>query len=366
MPRATVGDTSLTRSYIPKVSQTPGISPSIARFYKPIKDRCIHEGRVVDQLYYTSDHIDRCFTNICLNCLYKINESIVPRFILDFYSQFTLKKDDLGVILVSFMIQNEFITLSLQQFGQILIIPFTGQAVFTNEWDLGALAYSQDTEGPYHTDLPTPEEIHQFQRVDPNRKIKHKNNLFGLGGHWDHLSACLAHILYCILAEQQYNLAYFFVKRIESARATPKAHLPYGMFLTRLFRHVMEHYPHLDNGIYDVVERVMRPLALRQARRPRSDRGKACHSVSSKSAHDDEDDGASRASTPSPTAYLNSLKPLNYQQYKIPSPSEQSDDLLFERQTELLNQSQEIHKEVKGGFKSFGKALRGVFDKKKK
>nr|GEW35199.1 hypothetical protein [Tanacetum cinerariifolium] len=53
--------------------------------------------------------------------------------------------------------------------------------------------------------------------------------------------------------------------RIESARATPKAHLPYDMFLTRLFRHVMEHYPYLDNGIYDVVERVMRPLALRQA-----------------------------------------------------------------------------------------------------
>ncbi|GJZ12362.1 zf-CCHC domain-containing protein [Tanacetum coccineum] len=217
-------------------------------------------------------------------------------------------------------------------------IPFNGQAVFTNEWDLGSLAYSQETEGPYHTDLPTPEEIHQFlqfQRVDPNRKIKHKNvilspnqvltkelrqdlkrwneliyeNVFGLGGHRDHLPACLAHILYCILAEQQYNLAYFFVKRIESARATPKAHLPYGMFLTRLFRHVMEHYPHLDNGIYDVVDRVMRPLALRQTRRPRSDHGKARHSVSSTFAHhnrgssshqgdDDEDDGASRVSTP--------------------------------------------------------------------
>ncbi|GJR52143.1 zf-CCHC domain-containing protein [Tanacetum coccineum] len=58
MPRATVGDTSRTRSYIPKVSQTPSISPTIAHFYKPIEDRCIHEGRVVDQLYYTSDHID--------------------------------------------------------------------------------------------------------------------------------------------------------------------------------------------------------------------------------------------------------------------------------------------------------------------
>ncbi|GJW76838.1 hypothetical protein Tco_0138520 [Tanacetum coccineum] len=144
-------------------------------------------------------------------------------------------------------------------------------------------------------------------------------------------------------------------KKIESARATPKSHLPYGMFLTRLFRHVMEYYPHLDNGIYDVVDRVMRPLVLKQTRRPRSDR-----------EDDDEDDGASRASTPSPTTYLNSLDPLNYQRYKIPSPSEQSDDLLFERQTELLNQTQEIHKEVRGGFKSFGKALRGVFSKKKK
>ncbi|GJT18338.1 hypothetical protein Tco_0877044 [Tanacetum coccineum] len=149
------------------------------------------------------------------------------------------------------------------------------------------------------------------------------------------------------------------------------------MFLTRLFRHVMELYPHLDNGIYDVVERVMRPLALRQTRRPRSDSGKDHHSVSSTSAHhnrgysshqgdDDEDDSASRASTPSPTTYLNSLGPLDYQQYDVPTSSEQNDDLLFERQTDLLNQTQQMHKELRGGFKSFGKALRGVFSKKKK
>ncbi|GJQ93251.1 hypothetical protein Tco_0004390 [Tanacetum coccineum] len=73
------------------------------------------------------------------------------------------------------------------------------------------------------------------------------------------------------------------------------------MFLTRLFRYVMEHYPHLENGIYNVVDRVMCPLALKQTQKPRSDRGKARHSVSSTSAHhnygssshqgdDDEDD----------------------------------------------------------------------------
>ncbi|GJS15690.1 hypothetical protein Tco_0410162 [Tanacetum coccineum] len=137
-------------------------------------------------------------------------------------------------------------------------------------------------------------------------------------------------------AEQQYNLAYFFVKRFESARATPKAHLPYGI-----------------------------------------DHGKSRHSVSSTSAHhncgsssdqedDDEDDGASRASTPSPTTYLNSLRPRDFQQYDVPTSSEQNDDLLFERQTDLLNQTQQTHEELRGGFKSFGKALRGFFRKKKK
>ncbi|GJS03028.1 hypothetical protein Tco_0319536 [Tanacetum coccineum] len=208
-------------------------------------------------------------------------------------------------------------------------------------------------------------------KVIPNAKMKLV--------HSDEMGVLVARLVRAAIvhgrSEQQYNLAYFFVKRIESARATPKAHLPYGMFLTRLFRHVMEHYPHLDNGIYDVVERVMRPLALRQTRRPRSDRGKARHSVSSTSAHhnrgssshqDDEDDGASRASTPSPTTYLNSLGPLEYQQYDVPTSSEQNDDLLFERQTDLLNQTQQMHKELRGGFKSFGKALRGVFGKKKK
>ncbi|GJY90509.1 hypothetical protein Tco_0505705 [Tanacetum coccineum] len=82
--------------------------------------------------------------------------------------------------------------------------------------------------------------------------------------------------------------------------------------------------------------------------------------------NDDEDDGASLASTPSPTTYLNSLGPLDYQQYDIPTSSEQNDDLLFEHQTDLLNQTQQMHKELQGGLKSFGKELRGVFNKKKK
>ncbi|GJS97226.1 hypothetical protein Tco_0804194 [Tanacetum coccineum] len=328
MPKATTTDISLTKSYIPKVSKIPGISPTIAQFYKPIENRNIHEGRVVDQAYYKSNNIERLFTNIRFNCLFQINEPIVPRFILDFYSQVTVQTDEYGYLVISFMIQHEFITLTLAQFGQILKIPYNGQAVFTNEWDLASLEYSRETEGPYCTDLPTPDDIRrllELERVMVDRTIKSqtvslnpnqiltkelspdmkqweeliRENVFGLGGHRDHLPACLAHMLYCVVAEEQYNLAYFFVKRIQCARYTPTANLPYGMFLTRLYRHVMETYPHLDNGIYDIVDRVMRPLALKQTRRPRSDRGKARHSVSSSSSHhqgtsshqhDDDDD----------------------------------------------------------------------------
>ncbi|GJU17646.1 hypothetical protein Tco_1145612 [Tanacetum coccineum] len=300
------------------------------------------------------------------------------------------------------MIQHEFITLTLAQFGQILKIPYNGQAVFTNEWDLASLEYSQETEGPYCTDLPTPDDIRrllELERVVVDRTIKSqtvslnpnqiltkelspdmkqweeliRENVFGLGGHRDRLPACLAHMLYCVVAEEQYNLAYFFVKRIECARATPTANLPYGMFLTRLYRHVMETYPHLDNGIYDIVERVMRPLALKQTRRPRSDRGKARHSISSSSSHhqgtsshqhDDDDDDDDRASTLSPTTYLNSLNPLKQKKKKIPKlpmlPLEQTDNLSL---IDNLLAQPKHNKCIRSAWRvqTFGKALKGVF-----
>ncbi|GJR14491.1 hypothetical protein Tco_0797143 [Tanacetum coccineum] len=63
------------------------------------------------------------------------------------------------------------------------------------------------------------------------------------------------------------------------------AHICLVLCRGTLQSHIMEAYPHLENGIYDIVDRVMLPLALKQTRRPRSDRGKARHSVSSSSSH---------------------------------------------------------------------------------
>ncbi|GKD83248.1 hypothetical protein Tco_1350087 [Tanacetum coccineum] len=143
----------------------------------------------------------------------------------------------------------------------------------------------------------------------------------------------------------------------------------------------MNVYPHIDNGIYNVVAQVMGPLALVQTRKPRKDHGSQRprystsssssfhHGSSSHQVYDDEDvqnEGTSRASTPSPTLYLNSLLPLTHHQYNTPTSSKQSNDLLFVRQTILLNRQQKMHEEQRSAFKTFGKALKGVFGCKKK
>ncbi|GJT59229.1 hypothetical protein Tco_1002762 [Tanacetum coccineum] len=61
----------------------------------------------------------------------------------------------------------EFITLTIDSNAvQIFKIPYNGQAVFTNDWDLGSLQYSQETEGPYFTDLPTPDDIRRLLELE--------------------------------------------------------------------------------------------------------------------------------------------------------------------------------------------------------
>ncbi|GKB44363.1 hypothetical protein Tco_0889305 [Tanacetum coccineum] len=94
--------------------------------------------------------------------------------------------------------------------------------------------------------------------------------------------------------------------------------LSYGMLLTRLFKYVMGESLELFNESYVLDDRVMYPLTAQQERKTRKDYGtkRGRHSTSSStfdqpsSSHlndDDDDEGTSRASTPSPSRFVNSL-----------------------------------------------------------
>nr|GEV36066.1 copia protein [Tanacetum cinerariifolium] len=90
-------------------------------------------------------------------------------------------------------------------------------------------------------------------------------------GHKDHVFACLCHMFYCIESSTPYNLAFFFLKRMEKTRNKHKKLLPYGMLLFRLFKHGVSVFSELAIDRYISFDRVMHPLAPHYERKTRSD-----------------------------------------------------------------------------------------------
>nr|GEV27683.1 pentatricopeptide repeat-containing protein [Tanacetum cinerariifolium] len=99
-------------------------------------------------------------------------------------------------------------------------------------------------------------------------------NAIGLGGHKDHVSTCLYHMLYCIEKSTRYNLAFFILKRMEKTRSKPNELLPYGMLLIRFFKHVVFVFPELAIDRYISHDQVIHLLAPHYKRKTQSDRGK--------------------------------------------------------------------------------------------
>ncbi|GJU10286.1 hypothetical protein Tco_1132682 [Tanacetum coccineum] len=259
------------------------------------------------------------FGHIGFECLLKINEQIVPCFILEFYSQYRINYTLEGQVLIEFVIQDQFFSYTLKEFGQILGIPFKGQCSFTNKWSLDDLQFSVPMGGPYQTNPPSPVDIKlyvQEERVGHVTRILHDKVID------DHVPTCLCHMLYCIARSKPYNLAFFVAKRMEFVTKQARLILPYGMLLTCLFKYVIFEGPELSNDHYVLYDHVMYPLTAQQERKTRRDcgtrRGRSSTSSSStfgqtSSYHpndydnDGNDEGNSRASTPSPTRFVNSL-----------------------------------------------------------
>ncbi|GKA13572.1 hypothetical protein Tco_0693218 [Tanacetum coccineum] len=171
-------------------------------------------------------------------------------------------------------------------------------------WSLDHLPISVPSKGRYKTTPPSPRVIKSFiqiPRQGQETRTKNKKtivvgdneiltreihthmkpwvdiireNAICLGGHRDHVSACLCHMLYCIETSTPYNLAFFILKRMEKTRSKPKELLPYGMLLTRLFKHIVSISPELAFDHYLAHDRAMHLLAPHYERKTRADQGK--------------------------------------------------------------------------------------------
>ncbi|GJS94427.1 hypothetical protein Tco_0801395 [Tanacetum coccineum] len=133
-----------------------------------------------------------------------------------------------------------------------------------------------------------------------------------------------------------------------------------------MFKVIMNENPELNNESYVMYDRVMNPLAAQQERKPRKDRGprRGRNSNSSSSAfdqpssfylNDDNDDGngegTSRASTPSPIHYVNSLTNQVPQVFQNPPNIDPHLEPFYTRQTEIINRQVHIRDEQRSGLR---------------
>ncbi|GKA34467.1 hypothetical protein Tco_0720896 [Tanacetum coccineum] len=291
------------------------------------------------------------------------------------------------------------------------LIDYDGACVFSDKWSLDELAYAVLTDGPYRTNPPSPEDIILFIRNDREghvTRIRHEEeidvqdhqiltheivstlnplakiiqeNVFCLGGNQDHVPACLCYMLYCVANSEKFNLAFYMAKRIEWVTKQKRLILPYGTLLTHLFKFVMNESTELMNESYVLYDRVMNPFTSQQERKTRRDCGtrRGGHSNSSSSAfdqpsssylNDDDDDGnkegTSRASTPSPIRYVNTLTNDVPQFFQNPPNIDPNMEPFYTRQTEIINRQVQLRDERCGGLRSIGKGFRNLWRNIKK
>ncbi|GJW24561.1 hypothetical protein Tco_0038372 [Tanacetum coccineum] len=169
MPRKSSEDYKNTRHYIPKISHE--FCSPIKEKLRNLEERYIHEGRVVFDNFTDLNYVRSLFHFVEFECLLEINEQVCPRFILEFYSQYRLSYSDEGQMFVEFVIQNQYFSLSLEDFAQILRIPCEGACVFSDKWSLDELVYGAPSEGPYQTNLPSPDDIISYIREDREGQV---------------------------------------------------------------------------------------------------------------------------------------------------------------------------------------------------
>ncbi|GKA89560.1 hypothetical protein Tco_0811372 [Tanacetum coccineum] len=209
---------------------------------------------------------------------------------------------------VEFVIQNQYFSLCLEDFAQILKIPCEGACVFSDRWSLDELVYGAPSEGPYQTNLPSPDDIISYVREDREGQV------------------------------------------------------------TRT-----RHQEEIEIESYVLYDRVMTPFAAQLERKPRRDHGtrRGRQSTSSSSAfdqpssshlNDDDDDGSdegtSRARTPSPIRYVNSLTNQVPQSFQNQPNIDSLLEPFYTRQTKIINCQVQLRDKHRGGVRSIEKSLR--------
>ncbi|GKA19073.1 hypothetical protein Tco_0698988 [Tanacetum coccineum] len=266
-----------TKSYVPTISNENYIPDILKPIIRNLECRSIHEGRPVSPESNKYDNIQNLFQIIKLLNIYELHEGICLRFLLEFYSSIEITKDDDQNVFLTFWALKRTFKFSLESFASILSIPCEGECSYSEESSLDSLKTNQESNTPYQTHIPTPNEIIQSitttgQTIFPNKILKEElrhdmrswneiiqDNAFGTQNDSPFLPASSCHMMYCILTSTPFNFAYFLTKRVEKIKNKPNSPMPYGMILNRLYDHIIKINPHLRKSKYKSYWPSMKP-----------------------------------------------------------------------------------------------------------
>ncbi|GKA58196.1 hypothetical protein Tco_0757384 [Tanacetum coccineum] len=133
----------------------------------------------------------------------------------------------------------------------------------------------------------------------------------------------------------------------------------------------MDEYPELSNDSYVLYDRFMNPLAAQLGRKVQRDRGTRRGRPSTSSStfdqpsssylndddNDENNEGTSRAITPSPIRYVNSLTNQVSQVFQNSLNIDPNMEPFYTCQTEIINRQVQLRDEQCGGLRSIGKGF---------
>ncbi|GJV18352.1 copia protein [Tanacetum coccineum] len=327
-----------------------------------------NKARLVAQGYNQQEGIDYDETYAPVARLESIRILLAYACALDF----KLFQMDVKSAFLNGFINEESFSLTLEEFGQILKIPFKGQVSHTDMWSLDHLSIGVPSKGRYKTNPPSPNVVKSLIQVPRQGQATR--------GHKDHASACLCHMLYCIEASRPYNLTFFILKRMEKTRNKPKELLPYGMLLTRLFKHVVFVSPEQAFDHYLSHDRAMYPLAPHYERKTRSDHGKKrpresnASSSSTTQNHpsssllldaivDEIDDESFHSNSSSSSHDVSSSSNVVHRVRQNPPHESHNLNTYLSETINIQTQQREAHWE---GLRSIGQAIKNMISRKRK
>ncbi|GJY23713.1 retrovirus-related pol polyprotein from transposon TNT 1-94 [Tanacetum coccineum] len=329
----------------------------------------LNKARLVAQGYNQQEGIDYDETYAPVARLESIRILLAYACALDFkLFQIDVKSAFLnGFINEEFVIQNHFFSYTLEEFGQILGIPYKGVCVFSDKWSLDGLQYSVPTRGPYQTNPPCPDEIKNYVQEEQEgsvTRIRHKT---------------------AVDVEENQILT----REIMSTTKPWVDIIWENVFCLRV---IGTTFPHVF-GICSIILQVLCPVRSCHVSSYRSTRAKdpkglwyekRSSLISSSSAfgqpsfshlNDDDDDdddddgndeGTSRASTPSRTRFVNSLTNEVPRVFENPPNIDLDMEPFYTLQTKILNRQVQLRDEHRGGLRSIGKGIKNLLKGKKK